>query len=197
MTPFDALFIFFAAMTIVGSLMVIFSKETVTASLFLIFTFVNVAALWMTLQSEFLSLLLIFVYVGAVMTLMLFVVMMLNTSAATANSLPQLVYNTINVMLGIVLMAVLLSTFSSYQIPLEFKDNIHSTKALGQILYTKFALPFCIVSIILFIGMVGAVGVCFLGRRPDRKSQNISKQIYTSKEERLRFVPGKLKGKPL
>ena len=193
MHPFDLIFILFATSTLFTASMVVFSRQAVQSALFLIFTFVNVSALWMTLQSEFLSLALIFVYVGAVMTLLLFVVMMFNIDTNKQNDVSHIFYNLFNISIGILVISLFIVLILQFEAPIIFVSDQNSALALGKVLYSDYVIPFIIVSMILLIGMVGAVSVTFVGKRSDRKSQNISEQIFTNKTNRIKMVSGKLK----
>lgn len=176
-------------MTILTSMMVIFSRHPVKGALFLIFTFVNVSSLWMLMQSEFLSLALIFVYVGAVMTLLLFVVMMLNIDRHTSMDMTRSIYTVVNLIIGAVVIYLLSIAAIHISNPIEIKNIASPTKAIGLVLYTDYALAFMITSVLLLIGMIAAVSLCYEGRRSDRKSQNISEQLKADKASRLRFAP--------
>ena len=192
MQPFDLIFILFATSTLFTASMVVFSRQAVHSALFLIFTFVNVSALWMTLQSEFLSLALIFVYVGAVMTLLLFVVMMFNIDPNDRINTSNIMYNFFNISIGILVTSLFIVLILQFETPISFTADKNSALSLGRVLYSDYVIPFIVVSMILLIGMVGAVSVTFKGKRSDRKSQNISKQIFTNKMNRIKMVSGKL-----
>ncbi|MAH60784.1 MAG: hypothetical protein CMF42_00560 [Legionellales bacterium] len=193
--PFDLIFVFFGFMTLFSATMVIVSKESVHSALFLIFCFVNVAALWMTLQSEFLSLALIFVYVGAVMTLMLFVVMMFHLDRAVPPSEQLNIFNLVNLILGVLIASLIIVLLLEFQTPITFSTPPNSALELGKILYTDYIVPFLVVSITLLIGMIGAVSITFQGVRSDRQTQNISEQIYTNKSDRIKILSGRLSKK--
>lgn len=171
--------------------MVVFANHPVKSALFLIFTFVNVSGLWMLAQSEFLSLALIFVYVGAVMTLLLFVVMMLNVPRSEKFDINKSIYTTLNITIGLVVVYILYSAAIHIIKPIQIEGIPSPTKAIGMVLYTDYALAFLITSMILLIGMIAAVSLCFEGRRPDSKSQVINQQLKADKASRLKFAPKK------
>ena len=188
---YNILFYIFSILTIYTALMVVFANHPVKSALFLIFTFVNVAGLWMLAQSEFLSLALIFVYVGAVMTLLLFVVMMLNVPRSEHFDINKSIYTTLNLIIGLIVVYILYSAAIHISKPVQIQSIASPTKAIGMVLYTDYALAFLITSMILLIGMIAAVSLCFEGRRPDSKSQNISAQLNADKASRLKFAPKK------
>jgi NADH-quinone oxidoreductase subunit J len=190
---YNLLFYLFSAMTLFTAGMVVFANHPVRSALFLIFTFVNVAGIWMLLQSEFLSLALIFVYVGAVMTLLLFVVMMLNLDRNVKFNLAHSLYTLANVIIGALVVYMLYAAAIYIQQPMSLMPIESPTKAIGMILYTDYALAFVLTSMILLIGMIAAVSLCFEGRRSDRKAQIISEQLKANKSSRLKF--GKTKRK--
>lgn len=192
---YNILFYIFSALTIYTSLMVVFANHPVKSALFLIFTFVNVAGLWMLAQSEFLSLALIFVYVGAVMTLLLFVVMMLNVPRSEKHDVKKSIYTSLNLVIGLIVVYLLYSAAIMISQPIQIQSIASPTKAIGMVLYTDYALAFLITSIILLIGMIAAVSLCFEGRRPDSKSQIISEQLKANKASRLKFAPKKRNSK--
>lgn len=188
---YNILFYTFSILTTYTASMVVFANHPVKSALFLIFTFVNVAGLWMLAQSEFLSLALIFVYVGAVMTLLLFVVMMLNVPRSDRHDIKKSIYTTLNLIIGLIVVYILYSAAIHISQPVQIRSIESPTKAIGMILYTDYALAFLITSIILLIGMIAAVSLCFEGRRSDSKSQIISEQLKADKASRLKFAPSK------
>lgn len=188
---YNILFYTFSILTIFTALMVVFANHPVKSALFLIFTFVNVSGLWMLAQSEFLSLALIFVYVGAVMTLLLFVVMMLNVPRSEQFDINKSIYTTLNLTIGLIVVYILYSAAIHINQPIQIQAVHSPTKAIGLILYTDYALAFLLTSIILLVGMIAAVSLCFEGKRSDRKAQIISEQLKADKASRLKFAPKK------
>jgi len=194
----EALVFYFFAMTLVGSaLMVIFSRHPVRSILFLVMCFVSAAVLWMLLQAEFLSLVLIFVYVGAVMTLFLFVVMMLNIDLAPLKEgfvrflpLGILVMAAIVTIMMLVLtpqhLGIVDSKFPNH--PLSYSN----VKVLGESLYTQYFLAFQLAAVILLVAIVSAISLAFFGRKPNTRSQKMSAQHEVHKDQRLRII--KMKG---
>ena len=177
-------FYFFAFIAILSSFFVIFANNPVHSVLWLILTFFSVAGFFILVGAEFLALLLMIVYVGALAVLFLFVVMMLNISFAGLRSgVAQ--YLPFGVLIGLVIFAELMLAF----VPWDFKEqaienisapiNTSDTNAvaLGKIVYTDYFLLFQCAGIILLISMIGSI-VLTLRSRPDVKRQNIINQIY-------------------
>jgi NADH-quinone oxidoreductase subunit J len=186
------LFYIFSAVTVLAALRVITARNPVHAALFLVLAFFNVAGLWMLLQAEFLALALIMVYVGAVMVLFLFVVMMLDINIERVrqgfwNNLP------LGALVGALLvgeMAVVLSGryFGLASLPPQtMPANYSNTKELARLLYTDYAYPFEIASVILLVGIVVAV-MLTLRRRKDTKAMQASDQIAVKSKDRMRLV---------
>ena len=166
------------------AVMVISSRNAVHSVLFLILAFFNSGALFVILGAEFLAMMLVIVYVGAVAVLFLFVVMMLNINFVGLRSgVAQ--YLPFGIMIGLVIFAELMLAF----VPWDFKEQtINSisapinttdtnTVALGKVVYTDYFLLFQCAGIILLIAMIGSI-VLTLRSRPDVKRQNIMEQIY-------------------
>ena len=177
-------FYFFSFIAILSAFFVIFANNPVHSVLWLILTFFSVAGFFILVGAEFLALLLMIVYVGALAVLFLFVVMMLNISFAglrsgVAQFLP------FGMLIGVVIFVELILAF----VPWEFKEqaldnrsaaidtSVDNTVALGKIVYTDYFLLFQCAGIILLIAMIGSI-VLTLRSRPDVKRQNIISQIY-------------------
>lgn len=187
------IFYFFSAQILGSALMVILSRNTVRSAFFLIVTFFASAVLWISLEAEFLGLLLIFVYVGAVMTLFMFVVMMLNVEIEVSKEnfvryLPLAVI-VVAGMIGILIFAVSPEHLGLLEkVPPEAKAADYSNiKALGLVLYTDYFYVFELAAVILLIAIVAAIGLTHRVRGVN-KTQNISKQLLAKKEGRLRIV---------
>jgi NADH-quinone oxidoreductase subunit J len=186
------LFYIFSAITVVAALRVITARNPVHAALFLVLAFFNVAGLWMLLQAEFLALALIMVYVGAVMVLFLFVVMMLDINIERVrqgfwNNLP------LGALVGLLMvgeMAVVLSGryFGLASLPPQnMPANYSNTKELARLLYTDYAYPFEIASVILLVAIIVAVMLTLRGRK-DNKAMHSSDQIAVKAKDRMRLV---------
>ena len=178
-------FYLFSAILLLSSLMVISTKNPVHSVLFLILAFLNAAGIFVILHAEFLAMILIIVYVGAVAVLFLFVVMMLDfkTSLEKDNILQ---YMPIGLLIGLVLIAelviVLINTrldLSNIQIlsnPLDNFSDQSNTEAIGSILYTNYVLYFQLSGVILLVAMVGSI-VLTLRDREGVKRQIVSEQV--------------------
>jgi NADH-quinone oxidoreductase subunit J len=186
------LFYIFSTITVVAALRVITARNPVHAALFLVLAFFNVAALWMLLQAEFLALALIMVYVGAVMVLFLFVVMMLDINIERMrqgfwSNLP------VGALIGLLMageMAVVLSGryFGLANLPPQnLPANYSNTKELARLLYTDYAYPFEIASVILLVGIIAAI-MLTLRQRKDNKAMHASDQIAVKAKDRMRLV---------
>jgi len=177
------LFYIFAAIVVWGALMVITSRNPVRAVLSLVMTFVGAAAIWMLMQVEFLSLVLIVVYVGAVMVLFLFVVMMIDVKTAVLEA--KLVrYWPVAAIVGAGVIFMLVSMVSPVHYgldkvaaPAPHLASYSNIKALGNVLFTRFLYPFEIAAMILLAAMVAAITLTFRGRRPGVKGMSPNKQI--------------------
>lgn len=186
-------FYFFATLAVLSAMMVVTSKNSVKAVLFLIFAFFCMAGIWMLLESEFLAIVLVLVYVGAVMVLFLFVVMMLDIEApqmkGTFIKYWPLGILTAGVMLTLLLIAVGKDHFGIAFIaePIAKPADYSSIKALGSLLYSDFLLPFEIAGLILLIAMIAAIGLTFRGPR-ETKGQKVALQLQAQKKDRLRIV---------
>jgi NADH-quinone oxidoreductase subunit J len=187
------MFYAFSAILLLASILVVTAKNPVNGVLFLVLAFIASSALWMMLEAEFLSLVLIFVYVGAVMTLFLFVVMMLNIDLALMRKgfvkfLPLGVIVTA-VLIGLILYAISPKNFpmgNTHQL-IEHGANYSNVKELGSVLYTDYVYPFEIASALLLVAIVAAISLAFRGRQ-NSKSQRISQQISAKKKDRFYLV---------
>ena len=186
------LFYLFSTITVLAALRVITARNPVHAVLFLVLAFFNVAGLWLLLQAEFLALALVMVYVGAVMVLFLFVVMMLDINIERVRkgfwgNLP------LGVLVGGLMvgeMAVVLSGryFGLASLPPhDMPANYSNTKELARVLYTDYAYPFEIASVILLVAIIAAV-MLTLRKRKENKAMHPSDQIAVKAKDRMRLV---------
>lgn len=203
----QVIFYIFAVLAVLSAFMVVTQNNPVRCVLFLVLTFFACCVLWILVHAEFLALILILVYVGAVMTLFLFVVMMLNIDVESMRShyLRYLPFGLIIVALltSLLLVAIPSDSFNtSVQIseaasriveeslqPLgvEAVKPVSNTERLGLVLYTDYVLAFELAAVILLVSIVAAITL--VHRKPHRsKQQNIVKQIMTRKEDRVRLV---------
>ena len=197
----DAFFYLFATICVAAAVMVISARNPVHAVLFLILAFVNSAGLFILLGAEFLALILVVVYVGAVAVLFLFVVMMLDVDFAELRA-GFLAYLPIGALIGIILLAELILVFGSWAISPEASARgraptppvaqISNTEALGQILYTDYVFYFEAAGIVLLIAMIGAI-VLTLHHKEGVKRQSIPAQVGRTREDSIeikRVEPG-------
>ncbi len=184
------LFYFFAAIQVSAAIALVFVKNPVYSALFLVLTFVAGSGLWLLLEAEFLGIVLVLVYVGAVMVLFLFVVMMLDINVARMRAgfirfLPG------GLLAGIALIAmmswVLRSKIFLQAPPVAAGSDVNNTRQLGELLYTQYVFQFELAAVILLVAIVAAISLT-LRRRPGTKHQNISAQVKVRREDRIRLV---------
>jgi NADH-quinone oxidoreductase subunit J len=186
-------FYFFAAITIVSAGAVITARNPVHAALSLVLTFFSSAFIWMLLEAEFLAITLVLVYVGAVMVLFLFVVMMLDINIARIREgfikfLPVGIALAL-IMFGLIYYVVSGDQFSleSMAAPVAKAADYSNTKELGMVLYTEYVFAFEIAAVILLVAIIAAISLT-LRRRPGTRYQNPSEQMKVQKQDRLRIV---------
>jgi NADH-quinone oxidoreductase subunit J len=187
--------IFYATslLLILSAGMVIVSRHAVRAALFLVLAFFCSAILWMLVQAEFLSLVLIFIYVGAVMTLFLFVVMMINLDLESLKEgfVRYLPYALIVLFLLALIMCLALSSpisFSHAAYSTHTVSHHSNTRLLGDLLYTHYLYAFELVGFILLVAIIASISLAFHGRQSDAKSQDVAKQLAATKKNRLRMT---------
>jgi NADH-quinone oxidoreductase subunit J len=189
MTFEQVFFYFFAAILVGAAICVVTARNPVHAVLFLVLAFVTSAILWVSMQAEFLGIILVLVYAGAVMVLFLFVVMMLDLKAEGLSGLAR--FKSVGALVaGIILieLIIVLNIDAFDRGPAEHLPAGHSnTQALGEILYTEYVYPFEIAAAILLLAIVAAI-VLALRRRPQTLRQDPAKQIKVRKEDRVRIV---------
>jgi NADH-quinone oxidoreductase subunit J len=191
-----ALFFFyvFSIIAVASALMVIASRNPVHSVLFLILCFVNAAGLFMLAGAEFLALILIVVYVGAVAVLFLFVTMMLDVDFASLRQ-GMLQYAPVGVVIGVILLLELLLVGGSYVMAPQVTSSsvvpiaagVDNTRALGQVLYTRYVFLFQGAAGVLLVAMVGAI-VLTLQHKTNVKRQNIAHQTQRKRSEATELV---------
>ncbi len=188
------LFYLLSFILISSSLVVISAKNMVHSVMFLILAFLNAAALFILLGAEFLAMLLVVVYVGAIAVLFLFVVMMLDVDTKKINqefnrNLPILILIAV-VLFSEIILIVKFSTIKAYETKLLFPtpSDIHNTKAIGNLLYTDFILPFQLSGAILFVAMIGAIVLTLKDETRFIRKQDISKQVARTKANSLEII---------
>jgi NADH-quinone oxidoreductase subunit J len=184
-------FYLFATMAVIGGLGVVLARNTVHSVMFLIFCFFNAAGLFFMLDAEFLGIVLILVYVGAVMVLFMFVVMMLEVNAVKMKE-GFLLYLPVGGVIALVLFVELIAAatsgvFAVKPVVDQLAQHVNNTVEIGKVLYTKYLMGFEVAAIILLVALVGAV-VLTIRSRKDAKYQNISAQVNVRKEDRVRKV---------
>ena len=178
-------------MLVFSAVRVITVSNPVHAVLFLVLAFFNSAALWLLLEAEFLAIALVLVYVGAVMVLFLFVVMMLDINVAPlregfARYLP--VAAVVGLIIAIEMGSIVGGRyFGALESPLPHPADYSNTRELGSVLYTVYVYPFEIAAVILLVAIVAAIALT-MRRRPETKYQNPPTQIAVKREDRVRLV---------
>ncbi|MCA3001793.1 MAG: NADH-quinone oxidoreductase subunit J, partial [Rhodocyclaceae bacterium] len=182
-------FYLFSFVLIMSALGVITSRNPVYAALFLVLSFVTAAGLWMLLFAEFLALTLILVYVGAVMVLFLFVVMMLDINFdKLREGFRQNAF--VAALVGIVMLAEMAILLGGKSLGLVAAmpgapAAASNTKELGRVLYTEYLLPFELAAVVLLIAMIAAIALTLRERRGS-KSQDIGAQVRVKSGDRLK-----------
>ena len=184
MTVADFIFYLFAITVITGGLFTVISRNPVHSVLWLILSFLSSAGLFVLLGAEFVAMLLIIVYVGAVAVLFLFVVMMLDVDFAELKA-EMAKYMPLALLIGVVLLMQLGLVFGNWAVSEQAEGlraavapgDVHNTAALGQLLYDDYLLPFQLAGLILLVAMIGAI-VLTLRHRTDIKRQDILAQMY-------------------
>ena len=182
-------FYLFASVTCLAGLMVISSRNPVHSVLFLILAFFNAAGLFILLGAEFLAMLLVVVYVGAVAVLFLFVVMMLDINFAELRDGFQR-YMPLGLGVGgLLLTEILFVFFNRENMPerLNLTTGVSNTRALGRVLYTDYIYLFQIAGLILLVAMIGAITLT-LRKRENVRKQSINKQNERKREDTIEVV---------
>ena len=193
MTFLQFSFYLFAAILVFAASMVVTVRNPVKSALFLVLAFFSAACVWITLEAEFLAIVLILVYVGAVMVLFLFVVMMLdvNLTRLKEGFGEYLPIGGIVAALLVVEMIVVLNArvFGPEALPRPpgQPETYSNTMELGKVLYTQYAYPFEIAAIILLVAIIAAISLT-LRKRPETRYQKPAKQVSVQKRDRLRIV---------
>jgi NADH-quinone oxidoreductase subunit J len=187
------IFYVFAVATVVSASAVVTVKNPVHAALFLVLTFFTSAVIWMTLEAEFLAISLVLVYVGAVMVLFIFVVMMLDINIARLRE-GFVGYLPLGLLVAAIMLGLMLSVVTSEVFvldvgaePLPKPADYSNTKALGGVLYTEYVFAFEIAAVILLVAIIAAISLT-MRKREKTKYQSPSEQIKVRKADRLRIV---------
>jgi NADH-quinone oxidoreductase subunit J len=193
------LFYSFSAVLIGAALGVVLSRNPVHSVMFLVLAFFNSAVLWLLAEAEFLAIVLVLVYVGAVMVLFLFVVMMLDINAEVVRK-GWSRYTPLGFVVAFLMVLELVQLIwlrskaagtSSQFVPNP--EGYNNTEALGSVLYTEHVYAFEIAAVILLLAIVAAITLT-MRKRPGLKKQNIAEQVATRAKDRVRVV--KMKSEP-
>ncbi len=181
----------FAALVLFAAVRVITARNPVHAVLFLVMAFISSSGIWLLLEAEFLAITLVLVYVGAVMVLFLFVVMMLDINLVRLREgfwrwLPF--GAALAGLMAFEMIWVLGSKETAGELAgIRHMPDYSNTKELGRLIYTDYVYPFEIAAVILLVAMVAAIALT-LRRRKDAKSQAVSEQVSVRKADRLRII---------
>lgn len=187
------LYFIFAGMLLVSALLVVTVRNPVHAALFLMLSFFSAAGIWIMLSAEFLGILLILVYVGAVMVLFLFVVMMLNLNLTEPRKGFRALLPWAFGLGSVVLLQMGGVIYHHFYLKpnLDVLKNLEvdgsNTRKIGQVMYTEYAFPFEVAALILLVALIAAVAIT-LRHRKDAKSQNASLQAQVKSGDRLTMV---------
>lgn len=189
----STIFYVFGALLLGAGIGVITSRNMVHSALFLVLAFVTSAFLWMLLEAEFLAIVLVLVYVGAVMVLFLFVVMMLDVRTERIRAgfsryapLGIAVVLLIVAQLGYVVW-VRTQELGFIHPPERAPADFSNTEQLGRLLYTEYVYPFELAAVILLVAIVAAIALT-MRRRPGLKVQDVARQVRVRREDRVRLV---------
>jgi len=189
----NVLFYIFGAMLLASALGVITARNPVHCALFLVVAFLNSAVIWLLLGAEFLALTLVVVYVGAVMVLWLFVVMMMDVDVEKLRQgftryapLGALVALVVVAQIGIVVWVRQLG-LTGAPASVVRPEGYSNTAELGHLLYTEYLYPFEVAAVILLVAIVAAITLT-MRKRPGQKLQDVSKQVAVRAKDRIRIV---------
>jgi NADH-quinone oxidoreductase subunit J len=188
------LFYIFGTLLVASALGLIVARNPVYAALFLVLCFLNSAVIWLLTGAEFLALVLVLVYVGAVMVLFLFVVMMLDIDLAELRRgftrFAWLGWITAAAVIAEIAWVVWSHHVNGLQVAkdtLPEAVDFSNTRALGEVLYTRFAYPFELAAMVLLVAIVAAIALT-MRHRPGFKAQDISRQVSVRAADRIRIV---------
>jgi NADH-quinone oxidoreductase subunit J len=193
MSVSTGVFYLFAAILVFAALRVVTTRNPVHAALWLVLCFFSAAAVWLLLQAEFLAIALVLVYVGAVMVLFLFVVMMLDVNfdklrAQFRNYVP--VAATVGLLILVEMLAAVLGGYlkgANPPIPAAAAASYSNTRALGLLIYTEYAYPFELAAVLLLVAIIAAIALTHRRRR-ETKYQDPGKQVRVKRSDRLRVL---------
>ena len=189
----EVLFYVFATILIAAALAVIISKNPVHAALFLVLSFVTSAAIWLLIEAEFLAIVLVLVYVGAVMVLFLFVVMMLDIKVEEhRRGFTRYAWLGWITAVAVIVEIVGVVTARRFGVDITrgaapWPASYSNTQALGSVLYTHYAYPFELAAVVLLVAIVAAIALTTRTRR-GLKRQDINRQVNVQSTDRVRLV---------
>lgn len=191
MNSTTALFYVFSAVLLLAAFRVITARSTVHSALFLVLSFFSASCIWMLLKAEFLAITLVLVYVGAVMVLFLFVVMMLdiNTDSLREGFYKHLpLAGFVGALIALEMALVLMRGFQlQAPVPTAKAVELGNTKLLGIEIYTEYLYPLQLAAVLLLVAIVAAIALT-LRERKDSKHMNPSEQVRAKKADRVRLV---------
>jgi NADH-quinone oxidoreductase subunit J len=194
MSIVEILFYAFSAVLVVAAVGVITARNPVHCALFLVWAFFNSAVIWLLLEAEFLAIVLMLVYVGAVMVLFLFVVMMLDVNIAKMREgftryapLGVLIAALVVVEIGSVVWVKSLGGAAPEAAASVAVEGYSNTRALGELLYTKYLYPFELAAVLLLVAIVAAIALT-MRHRAGMKAQDIAGQVAVRAKDRIRVV---------
>jgi NADH-quinone oxidoreductase subunit J len=192
MDPTTALFYVFSAVLLVAAALVITARSTVHAALYLVLAFFSAACIWMLLRAEFLAITLVLVYVGAVMVLFLFVVMMLdiNSDSFRAGFWKHLpVAGVVGAVIAIEMALVLMRGFKLQNAPQPSAKAVEmgNTKLLGIEIYTEYLYPLQLAAVLLLVAIIAAISLTLRARK-DSRHMDAGQQVKAKKADRVRIV---------
>lgn len=190
----ELIFYTFSLVLVAAGIAVITSRNPVYSVLFLVLAFFSAAAIWILLEAEFLAIILVVVYVGAVMVLFLFVVMMLDINLAPLKE-GFIRYLPVAVLVAVAMAAEMLMVLwargrfgvDTFPIPQPNPADYSNTKELGELLYTNYLLPFEVAGVVLLVAIIAAVALT-LRTRPGIRTQDVGQQVRTRRDESVRLV---------
>lgn len=195
----DFIFYVLAAILLISASRVITARNPVQAALFLVLCFFTAAGIWLLLQAEFLAIVLVLVYVGAVMVLFLFVVMMLDINIDKLREgfwsyLP--LAGTIGALMALEMAMILGNKYFMAAESVSHPATYSDTAAIGKVMYTQYLLPFELASVVLLVAIVAAIALTLREKR-ESKSINPAEQVMVRKEGRVRMVKMKSETDPI
>lgn len=190
----ELLFYLFAVTLLAAGINMVTERNPVHAALSLIICFFTSAAMWVLLEAEFLGIVLVLVYVGAVMVLFLFVIMMLDINHDHLRE-GFIKYLPAGLLVALVIAAEMILVLNSggfdaekYQQAVRHGAEYSNTEELGKVLYQQYLYPFEIAAVILLVAIVAAISLTLRGKTTGRKSQKVDEQIRVQRKDRVRLV---------